>query len=184
MLALSRLFLSGATEVHAHCLIGNDRSARLLAWLGFLPCGRTVLRSRPLRAEDQSAVNIACAGRILPLPPEFNVFTDPAAWTPATLPARLVVAHYVVNQKPWRAHAKMGGIWHVHADRIAAFMPPLPPVSLKSRLSALNRNRRIALGLLTGRKKYRDRLAVAALMERRFVRPYLAAERPPKVSGR
>ena len=140
--------------------------------------------ARPLRAEDQSAVNIACAGRILPLTPEFNVFTDPAAWTPATLPARLVVAHYVVNQKPWRAHAKMGGIWHVHADRIAAFMPPLRPVSLKSRLSSLNRNRRIALGLLTGRTKYRDRLAVAALMERRFVRPYLAAERPPKVSGR
>lgn len=51
VLALSRLFLSGATEVHAHCLIGNDRSARLLAWLGFRPCGRTVLRSRPLRAE-------------------------------------------------------------------------------------------------------------------------------------
>ena len=51
VLALSRLFLSGASEVHAHCLIGNDRSARLLAWLGFRPCGRTVLRSRPLRAE-------------------------------------------------------------------------------------------------------------------------------------
>ena len=44
-------FLSGATEVHAHCLIGNDRSACLLAWLGFRPCGRTLLRSRPLRAE-------------------------------------------------------------------------------------------------------------------------------------
>ena len=54
VLALSRLFLSGATEVHAHCLIGNDRSARLLAWLGFRPCGRTVLRSRPLRAEVQA----------------------------------------------------------------------------------------------------------------------------------
>lgn len=140
--------------------------------------------ARPLRAEDQSAVNIACRDRILPLPAEFNVFTDPAAWTPASLPRRMVVAHYVVNQKPWRARVKMGGIWQFHADRIAASMPPLPPVSLKSRLSALNRNRRIAMGLLTGRKKYRDRLAVAALMERRFVRPYLAGQRARAVSGR
>ena len=68
--------------------------------------------------------------------------------------------------------------------RAASAVPTLPPVSLKSRLSALNRNRRIAMGLLTVRKKYRDRLAVAVLMERRFVRPYLAGQRARAVSGR
>ncbi|WP_405404926.1 GNAT family N-acetyltransferase [Paracoccus sp. Ld10] len=54
VLALSRLFLSGATEINAHCLVGNDRSARLLDWLGFRACGRTVLQSRPLRDEVQA----------------------------------------------------------------------------------------------------------------------------------
>ncbi|CAM3183034.1 GNAT family N-acetyltransferase [Paracoccus nototheniae] len=48
VLALSRLFLSGVPGVQAHVLIGNDRSARLLDWLGFQPQGRVTLQSRPL----------------------------------------------------------------------------------------------------------------------------------------
>ncbi|MBV0892226.1 glycosyltransferase family 8 protein [Paracoccus sp. Z118] len=138
--------------------------------------------ARPLLYEDQSALNIVARGRILMLDPACNVFTDPAAWTSETLPQRLAVAHYVVNQKPWRARPHMGGIWRFHADRIAAFMPPLPPLSWKARLSALNRNRRVAIGLLMGRKKYRDQVAVAALMQSRFVAPYLEAQ--AKVSAR
>lgn len=130
----------------------------------------------PLRNEDQSAVNIVCRDRIGLLDPAFNVFTDPAAYTPANLPGRIAVAHYVVNQKPWRASVRMGEIWRFHADRIAPFMPPLPPVAWRSRLSALNRSRRVAMGLLTGRQKYRDQLAVAKLMQRRFVLPYLETQ--------
>ncbi|HRO13447.1 MAG TPA: glycosyltransferase family 8 protein [Paracoccus sp. (in: a-proteobacteria)] len=131
---------------------------------------------RPLRNEDQSAVNIACRNRIRLLDPAFNVFTDPAAYTPASLPVRIAVAHYVVNQKPWRASVRMREIWRFHADRIAPFMPQLPPIAWHSRLSMLNRNRRVAMGLLTGRRKYRDRIAVARLMQRRFVLPYLETQ--------
>ncbi|QBX34827.1 GNAT family N-acetyltransferase [Paracoccus liaowanqingii] len=48
VLALSRLFLSGAEGVHSHVLLGNERSERLLDWLGFAPQGRATIRSRPL----------------------------------------------------------------------------------------------------------------------------------------
>ncbi|MFN3278402.1 MAG: GNAT family N-acetyltransferase [Paracoccus hibiscisoli] len=54
VLALSRLFLSGAAEVQAHCLVGNVRSARLLHWLGFRACGRVTLSSRPLARDVQA----------------------------------------------------------------------------------------------------------------------------------
>ncbi|WP_410218760.1 GNAT family N-acetyltransferase [Paracoccus sp. (in: a-proteobacteria)] len=37
VLALSRLFRTGATDVRTRCLIGNERSRRLLNWLGFQP---------------------------------------------------------------------------------------------------------------------------------------------------
>lgn len=56
VLALSRLFNSGASEVHAHYLDGNERSARLLDWLGFQACGITTLQSRPLGAEVQATL--------------------------------------------------------------------------------------------------------------------------------
>lgn len=131
---------------------------------------------RPLLSEDQSAVNIACRGRVLALPQAFNVYTDPAAWTPARLPDDIRVAHYVVNHKPWRADVAMGDIWHFHADRIAALMPPPQPRTWRLRLSVLNRNRRMVLGLLTGRRKYRVQRAVLALMRQRYVLPYLQAQ--------
>ncbi|WP_411838958.1 GNAT family N-acetyltransferase [Paracoccus sp. ME4] len=54
VLALSRLFRSGARTVQAHCLLGNHRSARLLDWLGFVPQGRVVLTSRPLGSEVEA----------------------------------------------------------------------------------------------------------------------------------
>lgn len=54
VLALTRLFLSGATEVQAHCLVGNHRSARLLDWLGFRADGRVTLTSRPLARAVQA----------------------------------------------------------------------------------------------------------------------------------
>ena len=132
--------------------------------------------SRPLLSEDQSAVNIICRGRILALPPSFNVYTDPAAWTPAQLPDDIRVAHYVVNNKPWRANVAMADIWRFHAHRIAALMPPVPPRTWRMRLSAANRTRRMAMGLLAGRRKYRLQRAVLALMSERYVAPYLQAQ--------
>lgn len=131
---------------------------------------------RPLLSEDQSAVNIACRGRVLALPQAFNVYTDPAAWTPARLPDDIRVAHYVVNHKPWRADVAMGEIWRFHADRIETMMPPPQPRTWRLRMSVLNRHRRMAMGLLMGRRKYRDQRAVLALMRRRYVAPYLHAQ--------
>lgn len=48
LLALSRRHLAGQGDLHTHCLLGNDRSARLLDWLGFRVMGRRSLASRPL----------------------------------------------------------------------------------------------------------------------------------------
>lgn len=49
VLALSRLFLAGADRIVAYHLTGNDRSARLLDWLGFQPEGEYQLYSEPLQ---------------------------------------------------------------------------------------------------------------------------------------
>ena len=38
-----------------------------------------LLRDRDVWAEDQSALNIAAKGRIIPLPARFNLYADPAA---------------------------------------------------------------------------------------------------------
>ena len=130
--------------------------------------------ARPLRAEDQSALNIAAAGRILKLPARFNLYADPAAHAdPAALPADPAVIHYVVNLKPWTAPDFLGAVWDAHAARIAALMPPRRPVTWKRRVSGWNTRRRVMMGLLTGRRKYRTRLAVTRALGR-FQRAYLA----------
>ncbi|MFN3273923.1 MAG: GNAT family N-acetyltransferase [Paracoccus sp. (in: a-proteobacteria)] len=49
IMALSRLFLSGADRVSAHVLDGNSRSARLLDWLGFRATGTEQLYSEPMQ---------------------------------------------------------------------------------------------------------------------------------------
>lgn len=47
VLALSRLFATGAASVQAHCLLGNHRSRHLLDRMGFAETGRLTLQSRP-----------------------------------------------------------------------------------------------------------------------------------------
>lgn len=137
---------------------------------------------RPLLAEDQSALNIAAAGRILPLPRSYNTYADPAAYRSTDdLPRQPAVIHYVVNLKPWGARVLLGGIWDFHANRIADLMPPRRPIRWKRRVSQWNTRRRVWFGLLTGRSKYRVRLAVEKAM-RGLERAYLARNR--SLSGR
>lgn len=129
--------------------------------------------ARPLRAEDQSALNIAAKGRIIPLPARFNLYADPAAHAhPDGLPPDPAVIHYVVNLKPWAAPVLLGGVWDAHAARIADLMPPRRAVAWKRRVSGWNTRRRVAMGLLTWRRKYRIRLAVTRKL-RAFQRAYL-----------
>ena len=71
--------------------------------------------ARPLRAEDQSAVNIACRDRILPLPAEFNVFTDPPAGA-AAAPARARGGSAEIGGGLGRA-MPAGGLERIGAER-------------------------------------------------------------------
>lgn len=141
--------------------------------------------ARPLLSEDQSALNIAAGGRILPLPARYNVYADPAAYPgAAAVPADPAVIHYVVGHKPWAARGvMMGEVWHHHAGVIAAQMPPLAAASLGSRLSAFNRQRKLWMGLAAGRGKYRTQRQVRAAMQRVAAR-YLAQVAGRPVSGR
>lgn len=54
VLALTRMFQAGAVGIDAHCLLGNERSARLLDWLGFQPQGQVTLQSRPMGGAVQA----------------------------------------------------------------------------------------------------------------------------------
>ncbi len=131
--------------------------------------------SRPLLSEDQSAINIVAKGRMRLLPPRFNVYSDPSGYKRAEdFPEVPAVVHYVVNNKPWGAPTNLGAIWRFHADRIADLMPPSRKISLRRRLSLLNRQRKMVLGLLVGSQKYRMRRWMARHMNGRVTDVYLA----------
>lgn len=138
---------------------------------------------RPLRNEDQSALNLAARGRVLHLPARFNTYADPAAYgTLADLPRDPAVIHYVVGLKPWGGRVPLGRVWQAYAAAIAGVMPPLGRERWKRRLSGWNTRRKVILGRLLGRPKYRARLQVEQAirdMERR-----LAAGVPQPLSGR
>ncbi|WP_158644576.1 glycosyltransferase family 8 protein [Paracoccus jeotgali] len=111
--------------------------------------------AKPLLSEDQSALNMACRGRIILLPPEYNVYSDPAAWSdPSLIPAEPKVIHYVVGMKPWNGPVPLGAVWSAYVAPIADLMPQLKPTRRRRRLSRLNGQRKMVLGLLTGRRKY------------------------------
>lgn len=131
----------------------------------------------PLLSEDQSAVNIACAGRILHLPYRYNVYANAVTYRrPEDLPGAANVLHYVVSMKPWRWQVLFGEIWHFHADRIADLMPPDPPRKLSHYVTRLEMYRRAFFGLAMGRSKHWQRLKVKRAIRDRIVQPYLAAQ--------
>lgn len=163
---LADLGLSAGEYVNAGLLVMN-----LPAWRAEAVAERCMALlsdpARPLRSEDQSALNIAARGRILLLSSRWNVYADPAAYpTTADLPPHPAVIHYVVNTKPWASRGWLGRVWQAHAARIADLMPPAQPPTWKRRLSAWNTRRRVWSGSLLGRRKYRERLRVETAMRR------------------
>ncbi|WP_304617124.1 glycosyltransferase family 8 protein [Paracoccus sp. (in: a-proteobacteria)] len=129
---------------------------------------------RPLLSEDQSAINIIARGRMRLLDPRLNVYSDPGSYPQsADFPQAPLVLHYVVNNKPWALPTPLGRIWQFHADRIADLMPPRCKLSLRRRLSLLNRDRKMLLGLALGRGKYRIRKNTLALMNGPVTEAYL-----------
>jgi len=128
----------------------------------------------PVLSGDEATLNLMCKGRIAFLPAGFNLFSFPGAYSPGSLPQDVRVVHYVVHRKPWRGPTELDRLWWFHAGRINDLLPPLPRPSFRSRLSRLNRKRKIALGVLSGRRKYRASQQVARAMEEEIVDPYLA----------
>ncbi|WP_134726187.1 glycosyltransferase family 8 protein [Paracoccus luteus] len=166
--------IAAATYVNAGLLVMN-----LPVWRAEDIAGQCLaLLSDPARrllAEDQSAINLVCRGRILPLPARFNVYADPAAYAlTGALPDNPAVLHFVVNNKPWTLPGALAAVWQMHADRIADLMPPRKRVTWRQRLSRLNRSRRLALGVLARRPKYLGRVRVQREMRDRIEAPYLA----------
>lgn len=133
--------------------------------------------ARPLLSEDQSAVNIACAGRILHLPYRYNVYANAVTYRrPEDLPDAANVLHYVVSMKPWRWQVPFGEVWHFHAARIADLMPPDPPRRFSHYLTRAEMYRRVVFGLAMGRRKHWQRLKVKRAITDRIVLPYLSAQ--------
>lgn len=136
---------------------------------------RFVSDEKPVLNGDEATLNLMARGRIVFLPPGFNLFAFSGFYpTPAALPPDVRVVHYVVDRKPWRLRTEMDRLWWFHARRIADLLPPPRPLPLRARLSQLNRARRKAMGLWLGRRKYRARREVARAMEQGIVEPYLA----------
>lgn len=130
---------------------------------------------RPLLSEDQSAINIAAHGRIRLLEPRFNTYSDPGSYKRTEdFPDAPAVVHYVVNNKPWNLATSLGRLWRFHAARIADLMPPRRPLSMRRRLSLLNRDRKLILGVAMRRRKYRMRQWMARHMNGPVTEAYLA----------
>ena len=139
--------------------------------------------ARPLRSEDQSALNMAARGRVLPLPARFNVYSDPAAYDGGSeLPADPAVIHYVVGLKPWAGRVPLGRVWDSCRESISDLMPPTRPRTWKRRASRWNARRKAVLGSMLGRSKYRRRRLVERAM--REIERTLVARLQPRVSGR
>lgn len=135
--------------------------------------------ARPLLSEDQSAVNIACRGRILHLPAAFNIYANDSAYKrPEDLPKDVAVLHFVVNMKPWRWRVAFGEVWQFHADRIADLMPARKPPTTAQYLNRIEIFRRSAFGLAMGRKKHWLRIKVRRAIRDQIVQPYLASNPP------
>lgn len=176
---LARYAIARGDYINAGLLVMNLpvwRAERLAA-----QCLDLLSQDEPLMSEDQSAVNLACRDRIVPLPARFNVYADPSSYAlNLPVPTDAVVLHYVVNNKPWNSRPALAKVWQAHAARIADLMPPLRPLPLRKRLSLINRRRRMWLGLLTRRPKYLARRQAAQEMEAGLAQPYLAANFPAK----
>lgn len=139
--------------------------------------------ARPLRNEDQSALNLAARGRVLALPSRFNTYADPAAYgSLSDLPADPAVIHYVVGLKPWAGRAPMGLVWGSYRETIRDLVPPVRSGKWKRRASRWNTRRKVILGAILGRPKYRVRLQVERAM--RGIESALAARVPHRLSGR
>ncbi|WP_136683411.1 glycosyltransferase family 8 protein [Falsirhodobacter xinxiangensis] len=131
-----------------------------------------------LLSEDQSAINIVCRGRIVYLPSEFNVYSDPNAYKrKEDLPMEPAVIHYVVNNKPWNMPTTLDALWRFHAKRIEDLMPDLREPSLRRRISLVNRNRKMIFGLLLRQKKYIMRNWVRNTMNGTIAGNYIARHR-------
>lgn len=129
---------------------------------------------RPLLSEDQSAVNIIARGRILHLPARYNVYSDPSSYQrTGDLPLSPAVLHYVVNNKPWNLPVPLSPIWEFHAARISDLMPARRKLSLRRRLSLINRDRKMLIGVAMRRRKYHVRQSVLTLMTGALTTSYL-----------
>lgn len=130
--------------------------------------------SQELLSEDQSALNIVCTSNIKFLPAKYNIYTDPKAYkATADVPNEAVVLHYVVNSKPWQIPSALSSLWHLHANRIADLMPQ-HKISLKKRISLLNKKRQKFIGMALRQKRYIQADAVEKLFLTNIVAPYMA----------
>lgn len=132
-------------------------------------------KDNPLISEDQSAINIVCRDRIVPLPSRYNVYADPNGYKRLEdVPVAPAVVHYVVNNKPWNRPTPLDAVWLYHADRIKDVMGnPRPAITWSHRVSLLNRRRKAWTGLLLRKPKYVMQRRVQQLMDHDIALAYL-----------
>ena len=97
------------------------------------------------------------------------------------LPVDPAVIHYVVGLKPWAGRAPMGLVWESYREAIGDLVPRVRSGKWKRRVSRWNTRRKVVLGAILGRPKYRVRLQVERAM--REIERALAARAPRRLSG-
>jgi len=131
--------------------------------------------SANLLYNDQSALNLACAGNFVLLRPEFNVYSGLSSYIESIfeMPQEPVVIHFVVNTKPWKALSEFGEVWHCHADRIQDLLPPRPPMDRKTFLSNLKFIRKVFTDRISFRHRHRLRRELRQRVRSGIVAPYV-----------
>ena len=130
---------------------------------------------RHIISEDQSAINIVCKGRTTLLPSRFNTYAHFGAYKKIDdLPPDPAVIHYVVSKKPWHWPTLLDDVWKFHAGRIAAFMPPGKPMTIKEKLRVLVRKSKQKIGTLIGSKRYLLQRDIEKRMKNEISAHYIA----------
>ena len=128
-------------------------------------------------SEDEYILNDLCRDHWLKLPSRFNLYAIDEMHQPALeAPSQISVVHYITSPKPWVRSGPIAEIWQYEADRIADLLPTMDPraLSLRKRISIWNKRRKVWMGYLAGKKKYRNFRAVRRLFQDRIIPTYRA----------
>lgn len=127
-------------------------------------------------SQDESALNDHARNRVNYLSAGLNLYAQDMHWqTPYANPTSIRVIHFVTRPKPWNGPCPFGELWMVELRSIPEIEGfKVSPEAFRSRISRMNRLRRVIMGKLSGKSKYRGSREVKHFIHKILVPNFLA----------